>query len=127
MTDTGTTVDPPSPPELLALVERFLLDDLLPALADDRLRFQTRVAANLLRMVAREIEVRRTLAQDQDGRLMPLEMLESFGSVRALTDSLAAGQRSVTDAELNAALQRYVAMKLRIAAPEVLEKDARHV
>lgn len=46
--------DRPSADELLAAVERFLRDDVIPALDGPR-RFHARVAANVLSIVAREV------------------------------------------------------------------------
>jgi hypothetical protein len=46
--------DRPDAGELLAVVERFLRDELVPALDGPR-RFHTRVAANVLAVVAREL------------------------------------------------------------------------
>ena len=47
--------DRPTAIELLAAIEDYLADDVLPALEGAR-RFQTRVALNALRIVRREIE-----------------------------------------------------------------------
>jgi len=47
--------DRPAAGELLEAVARFLSQDLLPTL-DGHLGYQTRVAANVVRIVAREIE-----------------------------------------------------------------------
>jgi hypothetical protein len=46
--------DRPSADELLAAVERFLRDEVIPALEGPR-RFHARVAANVLSIVAREV------------------------------------------------------------------------
>ncbi len=46
--------DRPSAEELLAVVERFLREDVVPALEGPR-RFHARVAANVLSIVAREV------------------------------------------------------------------------
>jgi hypothetical protein len=63
--------DRPTADELVDAVRRFLEAELLPALTDPRLRFQTLVAANVLAVVGRELPVeeealrqeRRTLAE----------------------------------------------------------------
>ena len=47
--------DRPTAPELLDAVERFLRQDVIPA-TDGTLKFQARVAANVVAMVSREFE-----------------------------------------------------------------------
>ncbi|MFW6125065.1 MAG: DUF6285 domain-containing protein [Pirellulales bacterium] len=47
--------DRPTAEELIAAARHFLQEELLPALADRRLRFQTLVAANVLSIVEREL------------------------------------------------------------------------
>jgi hypothetical protein len=47
--------DRPTAPELVAAVRQFLEAELLPALTDPRLRFQTLVAANVLGIAEREL------------------------------------------------------------------------
>ena len=49
--------DRPTAGELLAAVRQFLEAELLPALSDARLRFQTLVAANVLAVAEREVAV----------------------------------------------------------------------
>jgi hypothetical protein len=49
--------DRPTAPELLVAVRQFLEAELLPALSDARLRFQTLVAANVLAIAEREVAV----------------------------------------------------------------------
>lgn len=59
--------DRPSASELLAAVERFLEEAVVPAL-DGPVRFHARVAANVVRIVAREIETdEEHLAREWDG------------------------------------------------------------
>jgi hypothetical protein len=48
--------DRPSAAELIAAVAAFLEGELLPTLTDQRLRFRGLVAANVLAVVARELE-----------------------------------------------------------------------
>jgi hypothetical protein len=48
--------DPPKPAELLAAVARFLREELMPQLSG-ALAFQTRVAANVLDIACRELEL----------------------------------------------------------------------
>ena len=59
--------DRPSAAELLDAVERFLEESVVPAL-DGPARFHARVAANVVRIVAREIATEEThLAREWDG------------------------------------------------------------
>ena len=59
--------DRPSAAELLAAVERFLEESVVPAL-EGPARFHARVAANVVRIVAREIATEEThLAREWDG------------------------------------------------------------
>ena len=59
--------DRPSATELLAAVEQFLEEQVVPAL-EGPARFHARVAANVVRQVAREIETEEThLAREWDG------------------------------------------------------------
>jgi hypothetical protein len=48
--------DPPTPPEILAAVARFLKDEVAPA-TTGHLSFQARVAANALEMMRRQLEL----------------------------------------------------------------------
>ncbi|HEY2051213.1 MAG TPA: DUF6285 domain-containing protein [Caulobacteraceae bacterium] len=48
--------DPPSPPEILAAVARFLKEEVAPA-TTGHLSFQARVAANALEMMRRQLEL----------------------------------------------------------------------
>jgi hypothetical protein len=47
--------DPPSPPEILAAVARFLKEEIAPA-TTGHLSFQARVAANALEMMRRQLD-----------------------------------------------------------------------
>jgi hypothetical protein len=59
--------DRPSAHELLSAVERFLEDSVVPAL-EGPARFHARVAANVVRIVSREIETQEAhLAREWDG------------------------------------------------------------
>jgi hypothetical protein len=67
--------DRPSASELLAAVERFLEEQAVPAL-DGPARFHARVAANVVRIVARELETEdEHLAREWEG-LAPLLALD---------------------------------------------------
>jgi len=56
--------DRPTAPELVAAVRRHLSEEVIPALRDPGLRFRTLVAANVLAIVGREME----MAADQAPR-----------------------------------------------------------
>ncbi|MDX1687868.1 MAG: DUF6285 domain-containing protein [Candidatus Promineifilaceae bacterium] len=49
--------DRPTAPELVAAVRRHLSEEVIPALGDPGLRFRTLVAANVLAVVGREMEM----------------------------------------------------------------------
>jgi hypothetical protein len=49
--------DRPTAAELIAATRQFLEGELIPTLTDSRLRFQTLVAANVLAIVERELQV----------------------------------------------------------------------
>jgi hypothetical protein len=123
VTEPASAIDPPGAHELIALVEAFLTSELMPALADERLRYRARVAANLLRIANREIATLPTLAVDPNGRAVPHELLAGADSVHALTLALSDGRRSITDLATYALLVRYIESKLRVAVPDALRVD----
>ena len=61
--------DRPTTPELLDAVREFIANELLPTVTDPRLRFRTRVAANLLDMLGRELALEPALLRAQWDRL----------------------------------------------------------
>lgn len=118
------TIDAPPAAELLALVAEFLEQELAPAQPDEKLRYRTRVAANLLRIARRELDGIGDLAVDADGRAVPADVLASAGSLQAFADALASGERSLTDPASYALAARCVDAKLAIAIPEALAPRA---
>ncbi|HEU5405064.1 MAG TPA: DUF6285 domain-containing protein [Gaiellaceae bacterium] len=92
----------PTPEELAEAIEEFLADEILPILADSRLRFRTLVALNALGIV------RRTL-----GELPP----EDDAGQRALAARIRAGD--VPPGTL-ARVKADVEERLRIASPHYL-------
>jgi hypothetical protein len=64
--------DRPTAMELVAAVRDFLKQEVLPKLSDSRLRFRTRVAANALAMVEREIREGPAFARQEAERLREL-------------------------------------------------------
>lgn len=118
--DQSTVVEPPAAERLLALVVRFLQEEIGPSIDDEKLRFRVRVAANLLEIARREIRAG-GLVVDPDGYLITERMLASAGSLNALTESLLQGPHDILDPETRALLWDYVERKLAITAPSVLE------
>jgi len=123
MTAHCGTVDPPPALELLDLVERFLEMELVPAQTDEKLRFRTKVAANLLRIARREFDQAAGLAMDREGFLLPPDVLAETGSLRDFADDLFQGRRRLTDPATYSLVLRQVEAKLAIASPDVLTES----
>jgi hypothetical protein len=96
-------VDRPDATELIEAVTEFLAGEVLPAVADQRLRFRTLVALNALGIAYRE------LTSD------PVPELDTAGMARRIR----AGD--IRDDDL-ATLKEHVAAKLRISNPGYLER-----
>jgi hypothetical protein len=77
--------DPPSPPEILAAVARFLKDEVAPA-TTGHLSFQARVAANALEMMRRQLELGPQQDAAEQARLTALLGVE--GDLLALNAEL---------------------------------------
>jgi hypothetical protein len=77
--------DPPTPPEVLAAVARFLKEEVAPA-TTGHLSFQARVAANALEMMRRQLE----LGPDEDAaeRARLQALLGMDGDLPTLTSEL---------------------------------------
>jgi hypothetical protein len=123
MNGSHGTVDPPAAIELLNLIERFLEIELVPAQTDEKLRYRTKVAANLLRIARREFDQRGALAMDSDGFLVPPDILAEAGSLRAFADELLHGRRRLTDPATYSLVLRQVESKLAIASPDALAES----
>jgi hypothetical protein len=95
--------DRPTPAELAGAVREFLEAEILPVVADHRLRFRTLVAMNALGIVERELVA-------PVGNTIDLE---------ELARRIRAGD--VPDGTL-ALLKRHVAEKLAVANPRYLER-----
>ena len=123
--------DRPTCVELLRVVERFLQKDVVPALAGPR-RYHARVAANVVAIVAREIETEENQLRGEWERLGCLLSLDEDrpdarealrADVRARSEALVAHIRAgEADTgpwreELLAHLRRTVADKLAVARP----------
>jgi hypothetical protein len=73
--------DQPNAVELIAAARHYLETDLIPNLADARLRFQTLVAANVLSIVERELQTEEAQLSEEWKFLAKLKILS--GSVPA--------------------------------------------
>jgi hypothetical protein len=85
--------DRPTAEELVDAVRHFLEVDVLPALMDARLRFQTLVAANVLAIVGRELP-----AEEEHLRLEWEFLGEVLGSLGPAPAGLAELRRAVLEA-----------------------------
>jgi hypothetical protein len=132
--------DPPTAAELLAAARQHLELEVLPALAEPRLRFQTLVAANVLAVVERELaygeaqleaEWQRLNALAGSDRPLPAGAAVRAAALqaarRALCDQIRAGQFDQNPARqaLLRHLRETVADKLRVANPKFLGRVSR--
>ena len=127
--------DRPTAAELVAAARMYLEAELIPALTDARLRFQTLVAANVLSIVERE------LLSEEDHLTEEYQALgELLGQPGPVPERLSALRRGVRDANaelcrrirrgdfddrarfqaLSTQLAQMVARKLQIANPRYL-------
>jgi hypothetical protein len=121
---------PPSRPtaaELLDAVREFLERDVLPALAAD-LRFQCRIAINVLATVRREIDLRPSSEARERERLETLlgapgtgEPLDELN--RRLARMIRDGSLDIDSAELSEHLRRTITEALQINNPRWLEES----
>ena len=98
--------DRPTAAELVEATREFLEREVLPTLADQRLRFRTLVAINALDIVQRELE------SESGDPLSPAEAAELARRIRS---------GDVLEGAI-ALLKRHVAAKLRVASPRYLER-----
>lgn len=107
--------------ELLEAVAEFLEGEILPALTDPRLRFQTLVALNALGIARRELALGEVLLREEREALGKL--LGAQGEVRELLASLAGliRQGHAPPGTLGY-LKDHVARKLKVANPKYLER-----
>jgi|GEM_PF-65254 len=132
--------DRPTAPELIAAVREFLQNEMLPAIGDQRLRFRTLVASNVLSIVERELAHEEVLLRDEWARLVALDdtaaapaqlptgLAELRDDVRARTAALCVAIRAGAADEgpwraaVFAHVQRSVAEKLLVNNPKYLDK-----
>src|SRR6478609_4045658 len=81
-----TVHDRPTAAELVAAVREYLEQDVMPG-TEGRLAFHARVAANVLAMVERELDLGEAQDVDEHARLVAL--LGREGTTRELTELLA--------------------------------------
>ncbi|MBI4604484.1 MAG: hypothetical protein HY721_21185 [Planctomycetes bacterium] len=125
--------DRPDLAELLESVRHFLEEEILPAAEDPRLRFRTRVAANVLAIAGRELSLGPALLEAELERLRALlpdvdpVAAAPREAVERLNGELA---RRIREGELDASpggpvwdhLRRTAVEKLRIANPGYLRR-----
>ncbi|SDF37199.1 hypothetical protein SAMN04488243_14612 [Thermus arciformis] len=112
-------MDRPTLDELLEAVGEFLEKELLPSVADPRLRFQTLVALNALGIARRELSLGEALAEEDRRELGALLGLE--GAPEELLGVLA---RRIREGQAPpgtfAFLKAHVVRKLKVASPKYL-------
>ncbi len=98
--------DRPDLKELLECVRDFLQNEAVPRTSDPHLRFRVRIAANVLAIGAREIELEEELLREERRRLLelypeaggaapaPAAVPELRRAVKSLTEKLARDLRS---------------------------------
>jgi aminoglycoside phosphotransferase (APT) family kinase protein len=104
--------DAPSAVELLDAVEEFLVSDVMAG-TEGRLRFHARVAANVVAMVGRELELGAQQRSDHGAALHGL----GVRSDRELADAIRAGALDHRAEEVASAVRASVAAKLAVAHP----------
>ena len=128
--------DRPTAKELIDAVRLYLEKELLPALADARLRFQTLVAANVLSVAGRELASEETSLDEEVVALaallgkaceVPPGLAERRRRIRELNEELCERIREgAFDAperwrEAAAEMRRLVVRKLEVANPRYLQ------
>jgi hypothetical protein len=120
--------DPPSPPEILAAVARFLKEEVAPA-TTGHLSFQARVAANALEMMRRQLELgpqaqaheleslRRLLGTDGDLAALNAELSRRIaaGEIDLATPGLADHLWATTLAKMAVDQPTYAAYRASLA------------
>jgi hypothetical protein len=128
--------DRPTAAELIDAVRLYLEKELLPALADQRQRFQTLVAANVLAIAGRELAGEEEMLRQEWHALggegaPPARLAELRQAVRGLNGQLCQRVKNGNyddperRRELLALLRRQVTAKLAVANPRSLEAPGR--
>ena len=119
--------DRPDAAELVEAVREFIETEVLPAIADARLRFRVLVAANALTIAQRDLQIGDELLAEEVAVLEKLTGSRAAGTPRerstALTRELARRIRrgDVPHGALEV-LRRIAELKLRSASPRYLER-----
>ena len=113
----------PDAPTLLKAAIKYLEDELMPTL-DPYHRFKTRVTANVLTTIRRELELRDAQAISEHDRLVAI--LGHDGDVetlsRELSERIRAGGISIDDPALRAHVRQSLADALTISNPKWLTR-----
>jgi Domain of unknown function (DUF6285) len=104
--------DLPSAPELLEAVREFLDTEVVPSV-EGRLQFHARVAANVVAMVVRELDLGPRLEADHAARLAGLGVRDEAELAEAIRSGALDGRRD----EVRAVVAATVADKLAVAHP----------
>ncbi len=119
--------DPPTWQQLLSAVDAHFQQELIPSIDDPGLRFRARIAANLLSVVARELELGPRQAADERQRLVALlggeaELAGLPELTLRLIDRVRAGDfdDGPEQTRLMAHLRATATERLRIANPKFL-------
>lgn len=128
-----TMQDSPTANELITTVAQFLNTELAPTLHDARLKFRARVAANVLQIVARELEMGDGQLRAERERLN--ELLNEHASsenvrgdvehlTRVLAQKIRAGDADAGEfySRVFAHVEQTVMEKLQVANPKYLER-----
>jgi hypothetical protein len=109
----------PSAAALLTVAVKYLEEDLLPTLSGYH-RFQTRVAANVLNIVRRELELREAQSAAERERLRALVGHDGDveGLSAELSESIRRGAIDLNDANLRLHLRQSLADALAINNPK---------
>jgi len=108
--------DRPTVAELVTAVREFLEGDATDA-TEGRVRFHARVAANVLGMVERELELGADQAQAHAAALARLDVADDA----ALADAIRSGRLDDRRAEVVDVLRETVRAKLEVANPRYLD------
>lgn len=112
--------DAPSVEQMVEAVREWIEADLMAA-TEGRTRFHARVAANMLAIVERELQLGAAQAAAHDIRLARLGVDDD----RELAARIRAGDYADRGAELRAILRADVVDKLLVANPDYLEAEDR--
>jgi len=113
----------PSAPILLTAAVKYLEQELLPTLTGYH-RFQTRVTANVLNIVRRELELREAQSAAERERLRTLVGHDGDveGLSAELSESIRRGAIDLNDANLRSHLRQSLADALAINNPKWLNR-----